>query len=121
MSTDDKTQTSRRTFLKATGGVAAATALSGFRFPSVHPSGSDVIQVALVGCGGRGSGAAVNAMSVKAGKTKLVAMADVFPDRLQSSYDNLSKDYGATMDVPADRRFTGFDAYKQAMDFLRPG
>jgi predicted dehydrogenase len=121
MSTDDKSLTSRRQFLKVTGGVAAATALSGFKFPSVHPGGSDLIQVALVGCGGRGSGAAVNAMSTKSGPIKLVAMADAFEDRMQSSFDNLHKDFSATMDVPAERRFVGFDAYKKAMDCLKPG
>lgn len=121
MSTEKKNLTSRRQFLKASGGVAAATALSGFRFPTVNTESSDLIQVALVGCGGRGSGAAVNAMSTKSGPIKLVAMADVFPDRLKSSYDNLVKDYSATMDVPEDRKFIGFDAYKHAMDALKPG
>ncbi|MFI5385154.1 MAG: Gfo/Idh/MocA family oxidoreductase [Fimbriimonadales bacterium] len=120
MSTD-KSLTSRRQFLQATGGVAAATMLGGFRFPDVHPGGSDIIQVALVGCGGRGSGAAVNAVSTKSGPIKLVAMADAFEDRLTSSYDNLSKDYGKLMEVPPERRFVGYDAYKHAMDCLKPG
>src|SRR6476619_7321347 len=121
MSNDKTKAPSRRQFLQATGGLAAATMISGFRFPEVHPGGSEEIQVALVGCGGRGSGAAVNAMSTKAGQLKLVAMADAFPDRLNSSYDNLVKDYSKTMDVPAERKFIGFDAYKHAMDCLRPG
>lgn len=121
MSNDKTNNPSRRQFLQATGGIAAATMLSGFKFPEVHPGGSDVIQVALVGCGGRGSGAAVNAMSTKAANLKLVAMADAFPDRLNSSYDNLVKDFSKTMDVPASRKFLGFDAYKHAMDCLKPG
>jgi predicted dehydrogenase len=121
MSTDDKSLTSRRQFLKVTGGVAAATALSGFKFPSVHPGGSDLIQVALIGCGGRGSGAAVNAMGTKSGPIKLVAMADAFSDRLNGSFENLSKTIGGQMDVPAERRFVGYDAYKHAMDCLKPG
>jgi len=95
--------------------------LGGLRLPEVHAAGSDEIRVALVGCGGRGGGAAVNAMSAKGGNIKLVAMADAFQDRLSSCYDNLTKDYGKTMDVPPDRRFVGWDAYKHAMDLLRPG
>src|SRR6476659_1356514 len=121
MSTENKPQPSRRQFLQAAGGVAAASALSGFKLPEVHLSGSDEIHVALVGCGGRGSGAAVNALSTKSGPIKLIAMADVFPDRLKSSYDNLTKSVGASMDVPADRQFIGFEAYKHAMDALKPG
>jgi predicted dehydrogenase len=121
MSTDKNPLPSRRQFLQATGGLAAATVLPSLRFPTVHPGGGDLIQVALVGCGGRGSGAAVNAVSTKSGPIKLVAMADVFADRQQSSYDNLSKTIGAQMDVPEERRFLGFDAYQHAMDCLKPG
>ncbi len=121
MSTDNNENPSRRQFLQATGGVAAATVLSGFTFPNVHAGGSDLIQVALVGCGGRGSGAAANALSTKSGPIKLVAMADAFEDRLSASYDNLSKTFSDRMDVPADRKFLGWDAYKHAMDALRPG
>ncbi len=95
--------------------------LSGLRVPNVFPGGSDLIQVALVGCGGRGGGAAVNAMSTKSGPIKLVAMADAFADRLNGTYENLHKDYSKTMDVPPERRFIGFDAYKHAMDCLNPG
>lgn len=121
MSTEKSPRPSRRQFLQATGGVAAATALSGFRFPTVNSDGSELIQVALVGCGGRGSGAAVNALATKGGPIKLVAMADAFGDRLASSHENLSKAVGKQMDVPQERRFVGFDAYKQAMDCLKPG
>jgi len=121
MSNNKPDQPTRREFLQATGGLAAATMLGGLRLPEVHAAGSDEIRVALVGCGGRGGGAAVNAMSAKGGNIKLVAMADAFQDRLSSCYDNLTKDYGKTMDVPPDRRFVGWDAYKHAMDLLRPG
>lgn len=116
----------RREFLQATGGLAAVTALSGFTFPSVHVSGQDVIQVALVGCGGRGGGAAINAMAAnKLGPTKLVALADCFEDRLKGTGEGLKK-YVAKqptmqMDVPSERQFVGFDAYKKAMDCLKPG
>jgi len=123
MSTDNQPNPSRRQFLQATGGIAAASVLPRLGIPSVHPGGSDEIRVALVGCGGRGSGAAVNALSTKSGPIKLVAMADAFADRLKSSYDNLSKNkpIAAQIDVPEERKFVGFDAYQKAMDCLRPG
>ena len=121
MSKDSKTPPSRREFLQATGGLAAATMLGGLRLPKVNVVGSDLIQVALVGCGGRGSGAAVNACSTTSGPIKLIAMADAFPDRLKSSYDNLKGTIGDKMDIPEERKFIGFDAYKHAMDALRPG
>src|SRR5262245_6224048 len=73
--------TSRRDFLKTSGRVAAVSALAGVAIPRVHAAGSDTIQVALVGCGGRGGGAAANALDAK-GQQKLVAMADVFEDKL---------------------------------------
>jgi predicted dehydrogenase len=121
MELDEKTLPSRRQFLKVAGGVATASALTGLAPAAVHASGSDLIQVALVGCGGRGSGAAVNALATKSGPIKLVAMADAFPDRLKSSYDALSQAGGKQVDVPEDRRFIGFDAYMKAMDCLKPG
>jgi predicted dehydrogenase len=122
MNPDEKKLTSRRQFIKAAGGAAAASALTGVAAPAVHAAGSDLIQVALVGCGGRGSGAAVDALSTKTGPIKLVAMADAYADRLKSSYDNLiDSPVGKLMDVPEERRFVGFDAYRKAMDYLKPG
>lgn len=112
---------SRRQVLQATGGLAATALLPKLGLASVHPGASDLIQVALVGCGGRGGGAAVNAMSTTSGPIKLIAMADVFQDRLDQTRDNLVKDYAPKMDVPKERQFIGFDAYKHAMDALRPG
>jgi predicted dehydrogenase len=111
----------RRQILKASGSLAAGALLPNFAFGNVHNLSDDTIQVALVGCGGRGGGAAANAMVTKSGPVKLVAMADSFQDRLDSCYKNLSGDHAATMDVPKDRQFVGFDAYKKAMDVLRPG
>jgi predicted dehydrogenase len=87
----------------------------------VHAAENNTIQVALIGCGGRGTGAAANALSVKNGPTKLVAMADVFESRLNGSHDRLNKRFADKMDVPEDRKFVGFDAYKKAMDCLKPG
>ena len=121
MSTENTSLPSRRQVLKATGGLAATALLPTFGYSRVHPGGSDLIRVALVGCGGRGGGAAVNAISTTSGPIKLVAMADVFQDRLDQTRDNLVKDYGAKMDVPKERQFIGFDAYKHAMDALKPG
>lgn len=112
---------SRRELLKASGGVAVASALAGLDVPFVHAAESHTIQVALVGCGGRGTGAAVNALSTKSGPIKLVAMADVFADRLGSSQRTLAKGLEKQVDVPEERRFIGFDAYQKAMDCLKPG
>lgn len=112
--------TSRRDFIKTTTRVAAASALAGVALPSVHAAGSDLIQVALIGCGGRGTGAADNALSTKSGPIKLVAMADVFPDKLNRSFEQLQR-HGEKMDVPESRRFIGFDGYQKAMDCLKAG
>src|SRR5436190_154790 len=116
-------QTSRREFIKNTGKIAAASALAGVALPHVHAAENNTIQVALVGCGGRGTGAVGDALSVKNGPIKLVAMADVFENRLKSSYDALkrSKEFGKLVEVPEDRRFIGFDAYQKAMDCLKRG
>ncbi|MBI4890887.1 MAG: Gfo/Idh/MocA family oxidoreductase [Acidobacteria bacterium] len=113
---------SRRDFLARTTTTAAGvSALSGLALPAVHAQGASTIQVALVGCGGRGTGAAVNALSVAGGPVKLTAMADVIDAKLNSSYDKLKSQFNAQVDVPPERRFLGFDAYKQAMDALKPG
>jgi predicted dehydrogenase len=107
--------------LRTSGKLAAASALAGVALPNVHAGESHTIQVVLVGCGGRGTGAAANALSTKSGPIKLVAMADVFPERLATSYKSLTTTHKAQMDVPEDRRFIGFDAYKKAMDCLKAG
>ncbi|HOC00036.1 MAG TPA: Gfo/Idh/MocA family oxidoreductase [Verrucomicrobiota bacterium] len=114
--------TSRREFLKSTSRVAAASALAGIALPHVHAADDSTLQLALIGCGGRGTGAIVNALATRnQGPIKLVAMADVFKERLDESYRNLSRNHAAQMDVPPERRFVGFDAYKKAMDCLKPG
>ena len=73
----------------------------------------NTIKIALVGCGGRGSGAAAQAMSTR-GPTKLVAMADAFSDRLEGSRRALEKNFAKQMDVPPERQFVGLDAYRKA-------
>ncbi len=112
---------SRRQFLTQTSRIAGASALAGVALPHVHAAENNTIQVALVGCGGRGTGAAVNALSVTNGPTRLVAMADVVPKRLNDSYDKLKTQFGDQVDVPPERRFLSFDAYRQAMDSLKAG
>lgn len=114
--------TTRREFLKSTTRAAAASALAGVALPHVHAADNSTIQLALVGCGGRGTGAIVNALATRnQGPIKLVAMADVFKERLDDSFRNLSRNHSAQMDVPPERRFVGFDAYKKALDCLKPG
>jgi len=116
-----KSGTSRREFLKNTGRFAAASAVTAGIVPRMYAAENNTIQVALVGCGGRGSGAAANALSVKNGPMKLVAMGDVFESRLANSYKALKDLHADKVDVPDGRKFVGFDAYKKAMDCLRPG
>ena len=118
----EKKVTTRRDFLKTTSQVAVASALAGVTLPHVHAADSQTISVALIGCGGRGTGAAANALGVKDGPVKVVAMADIFEDRLNTSYNALKKSSASErVTVDDDRKFIGFDAYKHAMDCLRPG
>lgn len=112
---------SRRELLQNSGRIAATGALAGIAIPHVHGSSDDAIQLALVGCGGRGGGAIVDALSNKSHPTKLVAMADVFRNRLDPAYENVKKKFEKAVQVPNDHKFIGFDGYKKAMDCLKPG
>lgn len=112
---------SRREMIQTTGKVAVASALAGVAIPHVHAAENNTIQAVLVGCGGRGTGAAENALSVQNGPIKLVAMADVFPERLASSHKYLQDRFKDKVDVPEGRKFIGFDGYQKAMDCLKPG
>jgi myo-inositol 2-dehydrogenase/D-chiro-inositol 1-dehydrogenase len=110
---------SRRDFLKGSTAALVGGALVG-TLPlaqAAHAAGDDEIKIALIGCGGRGSGAAKQALSTQ-GKVKLIAMADVFRDRLDGSYKELMAqgDLKSRIDVPEDRKFDGFDAYQKAID-----
>ncbi len=129
---------SRRDFIKTTSQFAAASALAGVALPHVHAAEDNTIRLALIGCGGRGCGAVANAMSAgglvlgdnsgteraagpgAAGPVRLVAMADLRADRLNQSHAALREALGDRVDVPPDRRFLGFDAYRHAIDCLRP-
>jgi len=101
--------------------VVAGSVLAGVALPRVHAAEDNTIRLALVGCGGRGSGAVGNALSSSKGPVKLIAMADVFEDRLARSYKALSGQFGERIDVPPERRFLGFDAYRKAIDCLGSG
>ncbi|HEX9792845.1 MAG TPA: Gfo/Idh/MocA family oxidoreductase [Planctomycetota bacterium] len=112
---------SRRQFLERAGRTAGMSALAGVAIPAVHSGADETIRIALVGCGGRGGGAASNALSVDDGAIELVALADVFAEKVENTHKYLVNDFGKRVVAPADRRFVGFDAYKHAMDVLRPG
>src|SRR5213079_2260995 len=121
-SSSKKNGVSRRDVIKTTGGLAAAGILGGVALPAVHAAADETIRLALIGCGGRGNGAAENALSTsRLGPIKLVAMADVFQERLDSSHQTLSRNFKQQMEVPKERRFLGFDGYKKAMDSLQKG
>ena len=111
---------SRREFVKHStliaGGILAAPVLANANFFS---GADDAIKIVLVGCGGRGTGAAMQALLTKQ-NVKLVAMADAFSDRLESCYKTLLTEdptLKSKIDVPADRRFVGFDGYLKAIPF----
>lgn len=108
---------SRRDFLK-TSTIAAIGVSALGKLPGAYAAGDETIKVGLVGCGGRGTGAASQALSTE-GSVKLIAMGDLFPDRLQSSANELQKAVGDRKDrfaVDKDHMFSGFDAYKQVLD-----
>jgi predicted dehydrogenase len=106
------TSTSRRDFLKTTAAVAGGLALTS----NVHAGGDDVIKIGLIGCGQRGTGAAGQAL--RADKNiSLVAMADAFEDRLEKSLKDLKDDehIAAKVNVVKEKRFVGFNAYKDLL------
>ncbi|MFV2067706.1 MAG: Gfo/Idh/MocA family protein [Pirellulales bacterium] len=108
---------SRRQFLQRSSSAVTGAALASAIATRAYAGEDHTIKVALVGCGGRGTGAAMNALSTQ-GPTKLWAMADVFENRLASSHKNLSRKFGDQVDVPPDRQFIGFDAYQRAIDAI---
>lgn len=114
---NQNSNSSRRSFIKNSSLLMAGGAVAGqlTMSRSAHAFGSDEIKLGLVGCGGRGTQATMQAMNTE-GPTKLVAMADAFSDRLQSSYRGLKGQKKDKVDVPADRQFVGFDAYKKVLE-----
>lgn len=103
-------EVTRRNFIKTSSTLAAAAALA----PGVFAASDETLKLALIGCGGRGSGAASQALSTT-GPIKLVAMADVFRDRLDDSYNALKGQHADRVDVPEENKFVGFDAYQHAI------
>ena len=113
---------SRRTFLKQSGVTVAGSAMAASLASRAHAADANEIKVALIGCGGRGTGAASQLLATKEGPVKITAMADAFEDRLNDSLTNLKrtvarqKDSMGTIDVADDKKFVGLDAYKKAID-----
>ena len=107
---------SRREFLKASSlTVAGATLAAGIGAARVaHAAGNDEIRVAVIGCGGRGTGAAANCLEADAA-VKVVALADAFQDRIDSALKMLKEKFGERINVPLDRQFAGLEAYRQAL------
>lgn len=116
---------SRRSFLQGSATAALATAATRRLSARAYAGGDEEIKIALIGCGGRGTGAAVQALNTP-GKVTLWAMADAFADRLEASHERLVKgghfsqspDAGpqtARVDVPPERRFAGLEAYRKVM------
>jgi myo-inositol 2-dehydrogenase / D-chiro-inositol 1-dehydrogenase len=106
------TAANRRDFLKSTSLALGAAAASDLAFGrSVHAAGSDLLRIGLVGCGGRGAGAAVNALNADP-NTRLVAMADIFPENIHTSRDHIQRLYGDRVAVSEDHCFSGFEGYR---------
>lgn len=121
---------SRRDFMKGASAIVAGGAILGVNAQiarSAHIAGDDEIKVGLIGCGGRGYGAAAQALETK-GKVKLWAVCDAFADNMQNCLEGLkgevakhspNKDslyYESSVDVPSDRQFVGFDGYQGVID-----
>ena len=106
----------RRDFLAGAAGAAAGAALASLA-PPVHAAGSDILRIGLIGCGGRGTGAAMQALRADK-NNRLVAMGDMFADKLQKSLDQLKGigDVAQRIDVKPECCFTGFNAYKSVIE-----
>lgn len=101
--------------------MAAGAAMLAAKPTGVFAADDQTIRLALIGCGNRGTGAVGDALNVPEGGAKLYAMADLSEDRLEKAHDVLQKKFGKKVDVSAGNRFLGFDAYRKAVDVLRPG
>jgi myo-inositol 2-dehydrogenase / D-chiro-inositol 1-dehydrogenase len=122
---ENRSQSSRRNFLKSSAVAGGALAANlGMLSNAVHADGSDEIRIGLIGCGGRGTGAADNALH-SAPHVKVYAMGDAFKDRLEGAHRTLSNivekdsrvtELGNTVDVPPERRFAGLDAFEKVIN-----
>ncbi len=109
-------QTSRREFLKTTTGVATTAAVSHLAISrAAHAAGSDILNIGLIGCGGRGSGAAVNALNADK-NNRLVAMADAFDWRISESLRRIQEIKPGQVSVAEDHRFTGLESYRPLLE-----
>ena len=100
---------SRREFVKTAAAASVAATVPGSF--GAFARGSDTIKVGVIGCGGRGTGAAIDCLTADPG-VEVVALGDLVPDRVESSLKRLTEAFPARVRVPLDRRFTGFDNYK---------
>jgi predicted dehydrogenase len=108
MSQQHDTSVSRRDFVKTAAAASMAATFPGSF--NVFAAGSDALKVGVIGCGGRGTGAAIDCLKAAPG-IEIVALGDLVPDRLESSLARLTKEFPDRVKVPASRRFTGFDNY----------
>jgi predicted dehydrogenase len=102
----------RRRFLKTSATASAGLLAAGLRLPRAHAAGSDVLEIGLIGCGGRGTGAAMDCVNSSPG-VKIVALADAFKDRLDGCRNRLMKLGKEKADIPAGQCFAGLDAYEK--------
>jgi myo-inositol 2-dehydrogenase / D-chiro-inositol 1-dehydrogenase len=113
-------RSTRREFLQTSSRAAAGAVLAAAIARPGYAAENNTLQIALIGCGGRGSGAAAQALSTK-GPTKLVAMADFFEHRLKGSLGQLKERFATQVEVPPDRQFVGLDGYRKVIDSLPKG
>jgi len=111
----------RRDFLKRGALLTAGASVLGAVPSGIFAAPESTIRLALIGCGGRGTGAVGDALSVPEGGVRLHALADLDAARLEQAHDALKKQFGDNANVSAANRFIGFEAYRQAVDTLRPG
>ena len=106
----------RRDFLRTSTVAASAAAIGTFEISrNAHAAGSDIIKVGMIGCGGRNTGAAGQALSADPG-ARLVAMCDIFRDRINDARDEIKKAKGEQVTVDDAHCFTGFDGYKHVIE-----
>jgi predicted dehydrogenase len=118
----DTSKATRREFLQSSGLVVAGAAALNHLTPAVHAGEDNTIRLALLGCGPRGAGAVRDALSVPGGgPVKLHAISDLWEEPINRSYEALKEEFDAEIDVPRERKFLGFDGYRNAIDCLRPG
>ena len=108
MNSNGNSSITRRDFVKAAAAASVAAAIPGN--PGLFAAGSDALKIGIIGCGGRGTGAAIDCLNAAPG-VEIVAMGDLVPDRVQSSLKKLKDAFPSRVNVPADKCFTGFDNY----------